>query len=218
MKKWLIILIVIVGLIIGFNYYSDYSFNKRYQEAEYCYSSDFGRLTYHDGDKHIPNKKCVCEGELISSKCPMGADCDGAEFKCYGKIDGFKYGLSQYIEDVFYDKEFDSLEEYEKFCYSLTEKAKDRCIININVTRTAEKGELSVQKKKRTCNDVESNDIGLTFELSYCNGDMCIVDSKEECEKIDVVNDYLEAEKDGEADCEWEIAGAERRCTPNKWI
>lgn len=80
----------------------------------------------------------------------------------------------------------------------------------------------------KTCKDIKG-DIELTFEMSYCQGDMCgvtcdkqgnnchSVTSKEECESIDVVTENLKAGKDGKPDCGW-IEGRDPldSCKPNK--
>ena len=52
----------------------------------------------------------------------------------------------------------------------------------------------------------------LTFELSYCQGDMCNVLNEEECEKIDIVLENLKSGEDGKQDCQW----VENTCRPNK--
>jgi hypothetical protein len=78
---------------------------------------------------------------------------------------------------------------------------------------------------KKPCDSINRNPPELTFELSYCQGDMCsrVCDAnggnchtptKEECEKIDVVKgeDISKWGQDGIADCEW----VQDACTPNK--
>lgn len=86
---------------------------------------------------------------------------------------------------------------------------------------------LSNQNEKiRPCDNIDRNPPELTFELSYCQGDMCTVTcdkngenchpvtTKEECGKIDVVsdNDISKWSQDGKADCEW----VNNNCVPNK--
>jgi hypothetical protein len=79
--------------------------------------------------------------------------------------------------------------------------------------------------QKKPCDTINRNPPEMTFELSYCQGDMCsrICDenggnchtpTKEECEKIDVIKgeDITKWGQDGIPDCEW-VQGA---CIPNK--
>lgn len=81
-------------------------------------------------------------------------------------------------------------------------------------------------EKIRLCDNINRNPPELTFELSYCQGDMCAitcdengenchsVTTEDECEKIDVIasNDISKFDQDGKADCEW----INNRCIPNK--
>jgi len=65
---------------------------------------------------------------------------------------------------------------------------------------------------KKSCGDIGQNPTELTFELSYCQGDMCNVLNEEECEKIDIVLENLKSGEDGKQDCQW----VENTCRPNK--
>ncbi len=82
------------------------------------------------------------------------------------------------------------------------------------------------------CEDLQEEldlELGISFGMAYCQGDFCIayedengnqntVDSKEECEAIDVVvrGNIEEWGQDGIGDCKW-IEEPVSSCVPNRW-
>lgn len=84
------------------------------------------------------------------------------------------------------------------------------------------------KSKIKFCKDIKKS-IELTSEQNYCLGGGCSeicsektnecawVLKKEQCEKIDIVNQQLESGQDGISDCKW-IEGNDpiNSCRPNK--
>ena len=74
---------------------------------------------------------------------------------------------------------------------------------------------LSNPFKQITCNDIDRNPSELTFELSYCQGDMCHdAQNKTDCESRDMIkveNGKIVSGQDGKPDCIW----SENSCKPN---
>ena len=71
-----------------------------------------------------------------------------------------------------------------------------------------------------TCASVNRNPPELTFELSYCQGDLCRdASTQADCESRDVVTECgrIASGTDGKADCRWiGTSGPAVACQPNK--
>jgi hypothetical protein len=99
-----------------------------YNHAEYCYDWTMGGKSY----RGIPNKFCICDGEIIGN-CPIGAACDSGQIRCDGEILGFQY----YFMNA--DKTFRTLEEFEQYCPTLESQFQQACFWQVNRTRALER-------------------------------------------------------------------------------
>ena len=95
--------------------YGEEVFDPRFEKAQFCYQWMFGS---------IMGTKCICDGTLLHSKCPVGYSCDSGVVKCDGEIIGFVY--------VYFDEEFETLEEFEMYCNELDEgRNKESCLAEV---------------------------------------------------------------------------------------
>lgn len=122
MKKIILVILVsiliITSILVTINL-TNKSYEEKYSSSQFCYVSAWGQIGGIGG-----GKVCECDGELIQSKCPKGAVCDGYETRCYGKITNYHY--------IFNNTKFNTSKELENYCINLEKDKKEACLRILN--------------------------------------------------------------------------------------